>query len=179
MRYVIALLGVMALLGMTGATSSARAEGSDIAVVDIDKLLNESKAGQSIAKQVQDKQAAFQKEFSAKEKELLEAQKTLVEQRQSLSAEEFAKKRKEFEEKLLETRKLFQKRRTDLDRALSEALVNLRKNVIEVTAVVAEKNGYDVVLTRDSVVIAEKALDITEPVLRDLNAKVDNIKLGL
>lgn len=178
MRYVIALLGVLAVLGLSGATSSARAD-NNIAVVDIDKLLNESKAGQSISTQVQDKQAAFQKEFSAKEKELLEAQKTLVEQRQSLSAEDFAKKRKEFEEKLLETRKLFQKRRTDLDRALSEALLSLRKSVIEVTAAVAEKNDYDIVLTRDSVVIAEKALDITDVVLSDLNAKVDNIRLAL
>lgn len=179
MRYMIAILSAMVLLGTMGAVSTVRAEESNIAVVDIDKLLNESKAGQSIAKQVQDKQTAFQKEFSAKEKELLEAQKTLVEQRQSLSAEDFAKKRKEFEEKLIETRKLFQKRRTDLDRALSEALLKLRKSVIEVTAVVAEKNGYDVVLTRDSVVIAEKALDITEPVLSDLNTKVDNINLAL
>lgn len=179
MRYMIALWGVMIVLGMGMAASPARAEESNIAVVDIDKLVNESKAGRSVAKQVQDKQAAFQKEFSAKEKELLEAQKTLLEQRQSLSAEDFAKKRKEFEEKLMETRKLFQKRRTDLDRALGEALMQLRKNVVEVTAAVAAKHDYDVVLTRDSVVIAEKALDITDQVLNDLNAKIDNIKLAL
>lgn len=179
MRYVIALLSVMVVIGLSGAMAPVHADDSNIAVVDIDKLLNESKAGQSIAKQVQDKQAAFQKEFSTKEKELLDAQKTLAEQRQSLSTEEFAKKRKEFEDKLLETRKLFQKRRTDLDRALSEALLQLRKNVIEVTAAVAQKHDYDIVLTRDSVVIAEKALDITEPVLNDLNAKVSNIKLSL
>jgi Skp family chaperone for outer membrane proteins len=161
------------------AVTPAMAQGDKIAVIDIDKLLNESKAGQSIAKQVQDKQATFQKEFSAKEKELLDAQKTLIDEKNNLSADEFAKKRKEFEEKLISTRKLFQKRRTDLDRALSEALGTLRRNVVEVTAAVAEKEGYDIVLTRDSVVIAEKTLDITTPVLADLNAKIDNIKLGL
>ncbi len=172
-------LMLASILLVFAAVTPAVAQGDKIAVIDIDKLLNESKAGQSIAKQVQDKQAAFQKEFSAKEKELLDAQKTLIDEKSNLSADEFAKKRKEFEEKLISTRKLFQKRRTDLDRALSEALGTLRRNVVEVTAAVAEKEGYDIVLTRDSVVIAEKALDITPPVLADLNAKIDNIKLGL
>lgn len=173
------LLMLASILLVFIAVTPAMAQGDKIAVIDIDKLLNESKAGQSIAKQVQDKQATFQKEFSAKEKELLDAQKTLIDEKNNLSADEFAKKRKEFEEKLISTRKLFQKRRTDLDRALSEALGTLRRNVVEVTAAVAEKEGYDIVLTRDSVVIAEKTLDITTPVLADLNAKIDNIKLGL
>ena len=108
-----------------------------------------------------------------------DAQNKLIEEKKSLSAEDFAKKRKEFEEKLIETRKLFQKRRTDLDRGLNTALLELRKNVVETTAAVADKQKVDVVLTRDSVVIAEKALDITDQVLKDLNAKIDNIKLAL
>lgn len=177
MRHFIAIFIVLGLL--IGPVGLSYAAESKIAVVDIEKLLNESKAGKSIAKQVQDKQAAFQKEFSKKEKELSEAQKKLIEEKKSLSAEDFAKKRKEFEEKLIETRKLFQTRRTTLDRALSEALSELRKNVIEIAATAAEKEGYDVVLTRDSVVIADKDLDITERILKDLNAKIDNIKLSL
>lgn len=167
------------MLAILGSAGPVRAEGTKIAVVDIEKLLNESKAGKSIAQQIQDKQASFQKEFSAKEKELIDAQKKLSDEKKSLTAEEFVKKRKEFEEKLIETRKLFQKRRTDLDRALSDGLLQLRKNVVETTAALADKNGYDVVITRDSVVIADKTLDITEQVLSDLNAKIDNIKLSL
>ncbi len=176
MRYFLVLVCMLALLGGAGVAQAADAK---IAVVDIEKLLNESKAGKSIGQQIQDKQAAFQKEFSAKEKDLIDAQKKLSDEKKSLTAEDFAKKRKEFEEKLIETRKLFQKRRTDLDRALGEALAQLRKNVVETTAALADKNGYDVVITRDSVVIADKTLDITEQVLSDLNAKIDNIKLSL
>lgn len=175
MRYFIAVLGVLAVLSFAPAVQAQ----SKIAVVDIEKLLNESKAGQSIAQQIKAKQEAFQKEFSAKEKELIDAQKKLVDDKKSLSAEDFSKKRKEFEEKLIETRKQFQKRRTDLDRALSSALMELRKNVVETTAAVADKQGYDVVVTRDSVVIADKSLDVTNQVLTDLNAKIDNIKLSL
>lgn len=178
MRMVTACLWLTVLLAVA-PLAHAQAADSDIAVVDIDKLLNESKAGKSIAQQVQAKQGQYQKEFSEKEKALVDAQKKLVEDRKTLSAEDFAARRKTFEENLIETRKLFQKRRTDLDRALGEALAQLRKHVIEITAAVAEKDGYDAVLTRDSVVIVEKKLDITDQVLKDLDAKVGNIKLGL
>lgn len=176
MRYFIAFTGLLAMLAFTLPVQAAEQK---IAVVDIEKLLNESKAGKSISQQIETKQQAFQKEFSQKEKDLSDAQKKLIEEKKTITAEDFAKKRKEFEEKLIETRKLFQKRRTDMDRALGEAMVALRKNIIETAAGVAEKENYDILLTRDSVVIVDKTLDITDQVLKDLDTKIDNIKLSL
>lgn len=173
------LLAFICVTIMMTAAPAVMAQDVSIAVVDIEKLLNESKAGQSIAKQIEAKQESFQKEFSKKEKDLVDSQKKLIEEKKDLSAEEFAAKRKEFEEKLIETRKLFQSRRTDLDRALSDGLKKLRQSVIEVTAAMAEEKGYQAVLTRDSVVIVDKKLDITDQVLSRLNDKIDNIQLSL
>lgn len=158
---------------------AAQAEGMKVAVVDIDKVLNESKAGKSIQKQLSTRREAFQKEFSKRENDLMTAQKSLAEKKKELSTEEFQKQRQKFEKKLLETRNLFQKRRNSLDKALSIAFAQLRKNIIEVTASIADKNGFNLVLTRDSVVIVQKEMEITDKVLESLNSKIDHIKLDV
>lgn len=148
-----------------------------IAVVDVEKIINESKAGQSVHEQLRKSRDLFQKEFSSHENKLAESEKQLVQEKTDLSPEEFAEKRQEFENKLLETRDLFQKRRGALDKGLGNALAELRKNVIEVTAEVSDEEGYQIVITRDSVVIVEKTIDITDKVLSRLNKKISNIKL--
>ncbi len=157
----------------------AKAEELKIAVVDVEKVLNDSKAGQSIQKQLAVKREAFQKEFSGRENNLMNAEKTLMEKKKDTSAEEFSKQRKDFEKQLLETRNLFQKRRAALDKGLGDALSELRKNIIQVTADVADEGKYQVVLTRDSVVIIQKEMDITDQVLQRLNKKLPNIKLDV
>lgn len=150
-----------------------------IAVVDIDMILSESSAGKSIQSQLTTRRESFQKEFSAREDNLMNAQKTLIEQKDTLSAEDFSSKRKQFEDQLMETRNLFQQRRGSLDKGLGDALSELRKNIIQVTAEVANENSYQLVITRDSVVIVEKEMDITEIVLSRLNTKIKNIPLDI
>lgn len=157
--------------------SAHAADAPSIALVDVEKILAESKAAQSLQKQIQGKKESFQKEFAAKEKELKTTETSLLSEKEKLSAEEFGKKRKAYEEKILETRKLFQKRRNSLDQGLEKAMQELRRNIVESAAKVADAKGYDIVLTRDSVLIAEKSLDITADVLKELDAKVTDIKL--
>lgn len=158
---------------------NAHAQNISIAVVDIEKILSDSLAGKSIQLQLKSRREAFQKEFSAREDNLMTAQESLINQKNDISAEDFAKKRQDFEKQLTETRNLFQKRRNSLEQGLSNALGTLRKNIIQVTAEVANEDKYQMVLTRDSVVIVEKEMDITEAVLSRLNAKISNISIDV
>lgn len=172
-NFVIALLATLFMFAPVAANAAA----PSIAVVDVEKILAESKAAQSLQGQLKSKKESFQKEFAAKEKELKAAETALLGEKEKLSAEEFAKKRKTYEEKVIETRKEFQKSRASLDTGLTKAMGDLRKSIVEAAAEVASEKKYDVVLTRDSVLIAEKALDITPDVLKALDAKVTSISL--
>ena len=87
------------------------------------------------------------------------------------------KKRQEFEKEFQETRRLFQKRRNALDSGLAEAFKTLRKIIIQTTAEVSEEKGYDMVVTRESVVIVNKDMDITGLVLAKMNKKISNVPL--
>lgn len=161
------------------SVSARAADAPTIAVVDVEKILSTAKAAQGLQAQIKAKKESFQKEFSDKEKQLKTTETELVAAKDKVSAEEFNKKRKAYEEKILETRKLFQKRRNSLDEGLAKAMQELRKNIIESTAQVADGKDYDIVLNRESVLIADKALDITEDVLKNLDAKITTIKLNV
>lgn len=178
-KTLAAVFFAMCLFITSFAPSLAHAQTMKIAVVDVEKILNDSMAGQSIQKQLADRREAFQKEFSARENNLVNAEKVLLEQKKDLSPDEFATKRKDFEKQILETRNLFQKRRNSLDKGLGTALGELRKSVIQVAAEVADEEKYQVVLTRDSVVIVQKEMDITDKVLSRLDKKTQNIKLDV
>lgn len=148
-----------------------------IAIVDVEKISNQSKAGQSIQNQLKERRTAFQKEFSAREDKLAKAEKLLIEEKNNLSGEEFSQKRKDFETQLLETRNLFQKRRNSLDKGVANALAVLRKSIVETAAAIADKENYNIVLSRDSVVIAESEMDITDKVMTAMNKKLPKINL--
>lgn len=167
----------LALLCLVAIVPQARAQTATVAVVDIEKIFAEAKAAKSLEKQIQAKREAFQKEFAEKEKQLKATEESLVGEREKLTAEEFGKKRKAFESNIMEVRKLFQKRRNALDQGVGKAMTELRKNIVEAAAKVAESKKYDIVLTRESVLIAEKSLDITADVLKAMDAQVTDIKL--
>ncbi len=153
------------------------AQNMRIAIVDVEKVSSQSKAGQSIQKQLKERRTAFQKEFATREDNLAKAEKTLIEEKNTVSADEFAAKRKEFEAQLLETRNLFQKRRNSLDKGVGNALAELRKSIVETTATIADRDGYSVVLSRDSVVIAQSEMDITDQVMAAMNKRLPKINL--
>jgi outer membrane protein len=167
---------VMVVMVSVLAGAPARAE-TKIGVVDVEVLLNESKAGKSIQEQLKAKRESFQKEFADKEKSLREDEKKIVEKKDSLSAEQFADERKKFESKLLETRKLLQTRKTSLDKGLTGSMQELRQHIMQVTAELAEAEKFQLILNRDSIVIVQKEMDITKAVLAKLDEKVTSIKL--
>ncbi|MEM6810956.1 MAG: OmpH family outer membrane protein [Pseudomonadota bacterium] len=169
----------IAILILVLFSTPAIAQDSNIAVIDLERILTDSSAGKSIETQLNQKREAFQKEFSSRENNLVNSEKVLAGQQASLSAEEFEKKRKEFEIQLQETRKLFQQRRNALDKALNQALDELRDTVTDVTSDLAEKENYDVVLTRESVVIIAKKMDITDEVLEAMDQRIQEIPLEM
>ena len=171
------LFSLISLILLCLLPFQAVAADSSIAVLDLDKILKESSAGKSIEKQLQERREAIQKEFSSRENNLVNIEKTLIQEKSSLTPEAFEVKRQDFEKQYTETRNLFQKRRNALDKGLSAALDQLRNEVTTITEEIAQQEGYEVVLTRENIVIISKEMDITDKVLKRMNEAVSNITL--
>ena len=159
-------------------SAEARAE-TKIGIVNIQKIMTEAKAAQSIQKQLDEHRKSFQEEFSAHERNLKEQEDKLLEARAEMNAEEFSAKRQEFENELLETRKLVQKRQRALEEGAAKALGELRSKVITIVSDKADQEDYDLILTRQNVMLAQKTMDITDDVMSSLDEAVQDIKLSV
>ncbi|MCB9991432.1 MAG: OmpH family outer membrane protein [Rhodospirillales bacterium] len=159
-------------------TAPAFAEGK-IGVVNIQEIMSESKAAKSIQEQLQTKRKAYQEEISKHEQTLREEKKKLDEMSRDTeeAKEELTKKAAEFEKKLMETGKLVEKRKQSLEKAAGDAIAELRKKSIEIISDVADENDYDMILTRQNVVLAQKEMDITPEVMKRLDKSLKEIKL--
>ncbi len=172
------LLAVV-FLGMVFSADARSAEAVSIAVVDVQLILNESSAGKNIQTQLEAHKTKFLSEISQQEQKLREDEKTLSGQRTSLAAEEFAKKAREFEEKLTGTRRQAQERKKALEDAANKALARLRDEIYSVVQGISSEKGYSLVLSRQSVVLSSKDLDITPAVLEKLNKTVSEIPIEI
>lgn len=159
-----------------GAIGVARAE-QKIAVVDIQMLARDSSAAKSIGEQSQKRRAALQSEFEKYEKDILEQRNEIIEIQKSDDQKDLDKKRQEFEKTYTETQALYQKKLKALERAVLLARAKLIEEVVEIVSKIADEKGYDFVLTRQNVVFANGAFDISEDVKASLEKSLKKIDL--
>ncbi len=179
-KIFFAFLGAIFALSLL-TSAPARAEDKPvvdkIAVVDVQALMGESKAGKSIQAQLNKQRESFQGEFSKLEKDLGETEKKLAAEKAKMNAADFESKRKDFEAKVVDARKQVQARRQALEKGTSDVLMDLRKAIVKIVADMSQKEGYTLVIARQDVVIARNDMDITDKVMAQLDKDVPDMKL--
>lgn len=156
---------------------SSESKALSIAVVDIQSLLSTSKAAKDIMKQAKTLRDKYQKEFEELEKDLRESEKKLIKDKANLKEDEFVKRRKSFEKQLIQAQIKVKKRRKDLEKKVGKATAELRKQILKAVATLSAERDYDLVISRQDVVIVSKDVDISDDVMDRLNDNVKKIKL--
>ena len=150
----------------------------DIGVINIPKIMESSKAAQSVRKQLQDKQKSFQSQLDKKQKELLAEDQKLVKQQNSLSKDAFEKKVKEFQKRAEDAKKEIAEKRRQLDKGFTSALKQIEDKVIAIGEDVAKDKGYKVVISSAQILYSDSSLDITDVVLSRLNKELPKVKIA-
>lgn len=167
---------VLTLSVMVFYSSDSHAE-TKIAVVDVQSLLKDSKAAQSIEEQFVKKKKAFQDELSKQEEALLALEQDILSRKEGMSQADLEKEQKNFQDKFLAAKEKLKEQGLDLEKMVTNATLELRTEIIKVVAEMSEKENYTMVITKQNVILAEKELDITERVMTELNKRVKTIKL--
>lgn len=172
-----AMLGaVLAVAFMAGGSGAAHAQVK-MAVVDIQAAMVQSKAGQSIQKQVVAEQKALGAEMKKLEKGLLDEQKALTEAREKMAPEEYMKKQTALNAKATETGRGLKEREEKIKQRAGASMNELARSLAEVADTVAKDGKYDMLLSRQAVVAAPGSQDITPDVIKALDKKVPDMKL--
>lgn len=144
---------------------------TSIAIVDVEKVLNEAKAAKALNKKRRDAREEFLSTLSKQEQSLRDEGKALFEKRKDLKEEEFAKQQKAYEGKLLELRKMTQKKKRAFDEASAAALEKLKDHLAATVRGIAKDKGYGLVISNRDVIAGEKSLDITDQTIKTMNGE--------
>lgn len=163
------------VITMMLATSSYAADSSKIGVVNIDKVRLDTKAGKSIAQQVESLQNKFKEKVDKLQLDLDSKKTELDKQRAILSKEAFAKKETEFNNSLNESRKNIQKEAGELEQMQQPALDAFDKVALEVVTSISKENNYTQILPSAVIIYTDPANDITSQVIAGIDKKIQNI----
>ncbi len=166
------------LLAATLCVASPAFAETAVGVVNIQQIMRDSKAANSVRSQLKDKQKGFQAELDTKEKALLAEDQSLVKQSSTVDKAAFDQKVKDFRSKAAGAQREVQTKKLQLDKAFAGALEQIQTNVLTIVKEVAAEKKLNVVLTSSQVLYNDSSLDITAEVQKRLDSKLPNVKVN-
>ena len=171
---VFAATLVIAGLAPTAAQTTPNAR---IAIIDYLLIRQKSAAMIDIKSQIERRRQIYQEEITIQEQALRIEDQELVGQRSILAADAFAQKRREFEARVAEVQRVVQARKKELDETYEYGLKQIQSTVINIIAELSEIHGFNLVLSRQQIVFADSALNISEEVLLRLNERLPRVEV--
>jgi outer membrane protein len=148
-----------------------------IVYVDMNVLINNSKAGISINKQMQKLIDNNNKEYEKIEKKLLKEEDDILKKKNILDPEKYNQEIITFKNKIANLRKERKEKVSLIRNKNVKAKNDLVNHVTKILAEYSSKNEITLVLNKDGIILGKKNIDVTEKILELLNKKVQNIKL--
>lgn len=185
MQLIARLVGLVAVaVATTVLVASAGAFAQEIptarvAVLDYQRLLRDSSSAVDIKAQIERQRQIYQTEITKQEQELRDADQELARQRTILAPEAFAQKRRDFEERVAEIQRSVQTRKRDLDQAYDFGIKQVQQTLVGIITELAEERGFNLILSRQQIVYADKALNISDEVLVRLNDRLPKVTVPL
>ena len=146
--------------------------------LDFKFILNNSVAGKKAQDNLQKRLKDGIKSLNTKEKSLQEEEKKMIEQRKVISQEEYIKKVSDLRKKVsslqTERKNFLEKISKDRSKARTELLKNLNPIIKEYM----QEKQIRLVIDKKNIILADEKLDITDDIMKALNAKLKSIKLN-
>lgn len=148
-----------------------------IGIIDIQAVLRESLAVQSLSAKIESSREATQVGMEDREQALREADQELAQRRSSLTPEEYAEERSKLEAEGIALQREAQAQRRELDRIFSRGMSRVQQVLIQISQEIARENDLDLVLAKTTVILVRPEFDFTEVALRRLNARLTDVAI--
>ncbi len=183
------MLGAMFVVVAAAAGSSGPGFGQDasteplpnavVAIIDVQRVMQNAKAAQSVRTQVQSFYNAGLAEITEREEELRSEQQELARQRAILSPQAYAERERAFRARVSE---LDQRRRaldSQLQNILASAENDVRRAMVPIFADISNEKGITMIVGRTQIMFAVRAIEITDEVLARLDEALPEIAVSL
>ena len=155
--------------------SNASTYASEPRFIDLKFILNQSTAGKKAQDSLKKKLESGNSKIKSKEKKIQEEEAQIIKQKKIISAEEYKKKVNELRKKVAgiqnERKKLLDS--VALERSKSRSI--LLKNLNPLMQDYMKQNNVRIIIDKNSVLLADEKLDITDEILNALNKKLTSV----
>ena len=149
-----------------------------IAIVDLDRIMQESVAYQKAAAQIEKIRQQTSEELRQRENQLRDAEQELSRQQRLVSAEQFDQKRRDFQRQVGEAQQLAQTKKRDLDNVSNGAMNQIRNTIVQVVGEISRERGINMVLPRSAIVLESPAFDVSNEVITRVNQKLPSVAVA-
>ena len=150
----------------------AHAAELKIGYVDMQRALNESKAGKQAKVVMESEYQKFQTQIAQRQRDLQAAQQTLQTQGLMLSEKARKEKEKEYQNKLKEFKRWGEDRQAELKQKEMEFTKTTLEGLAATVKKLGEEEKFTVILEKNEAILlyASKALDLTDRVIQIFNS---------
>jgi Skp family chaperone for outer membrane proteins len=148
------------------------AQNISVMVVDVQALLQNSKAAKMVRSQMEQKRNEYTKEISRAEEQLRAERDALQRQQASLSADALNKKAREFQQKVNDLDRDVQSKRAALEKSNNNALTKIQQTMLKIIADIARQRRANLVLQRTDLVLFDQSFDVTDQVMQKLDEEL-------
>ena len=150
---------------------------SGIGVVDMKKILAQSKAYQSLVDQFEDVRRKHRNTFTKQEDIIRDEESELLKQKNILSKEAYAEKVKVLGKKINELKGKQASDAQKFETAFERSTGKIQGALVDVLSIIANKKQLNLVLAKSQVILVGKDIDLTDDAIKELNKVLPKISL--
>ena len=154
------------------------AEEQKIVYLNVDKIMQQSIAGKSIKKQLENLYNKNLEKFKKNDELLKNKEKKLIAQKNILSQEDFQKELSSLRKEIINFQKEQVKARDDINKLRIGATNKLILQLSPILQEYAKENSVSLILQKKNIVMGKKEIEITDEILQITNKEIKNIKIN-
>jgi outer membrane protein len=142
-----------------------------IGVIDLQKVLESSNAGKAAQNELKSQRDRMQTDLKQRGAEIQEIESRMAREAMVMSKEAREEKEREHRIKVSDFQALQRKYQNDLQEVERKLMGQLQKEITELVGEIAKKEGYGLIVSNIGVIYSQPAIDLTERLVKELNAK--------
>ncbi len=170
------LLSFVLILFFSMNISLAFAE--KIVYIDMDKIMQISKAGKNAIAKINDQKKKDVSKFQKIEKELKSREQDLITKKNVISAEEFNTKLETLTKEINNYRALRQEAIDLSTKSRLNASADFAEKIKPILADYASENNIEMIIQKKNIIMGKTDLDITDEILKIVDKKINKLKVN-
>ena len=183
MKNILLIITIIAFSGFLNAqetkkvTNNPSSFNAVIGVVDMKKILAQSKAYQSLVDQFEEVRRKQRNTFTKEEDIIRDEESELLKKKNILSKEVYAEKVKELNIKINKLKGKQQSEGKKFESSFDRSTKKIQGALVDVLSVLANNNKLNLVLAKSQVILVGKEIDITDKAIAELNKVLPKVNL--